>query len=60
MRIFHQEQGQATIEYVLVLGVVAGLAVIMISGFSVIIPQIVELMCPAVDTATTGVSCVGP
>lgn len=60
MKIFHQEQGQASFEYVLVLGVVAGLAVIMITGFSVLIPEIIELLCPAVDTADAAGSCVGP
>ena len=60
MRFLHQEQGEAGMEYVLVLGVVAGLALIMITGFSVLVPQVVEILCPAVDTAQSAVSCMDP
>ena len=58
MKFFRQEQGAAGIEYVLVLGVVAVLALIMLTGFRVLVPQVVELLCGAVDTAGTSGSCV--
>ena len=60
MKLFRQEQGQASFEYVLLLGLVAVIAVIMLSTFALLGPVVIELLCPAVDTAPTPESCVGP
>ena len=65
MGFFRREQGQAGIEYLLVVGaVVVVMVTAMIIGFATLVPQIVGLACPSVDTAvdpaaTVG-SCLGP
>ena len=58
MRLIVNEQGVATIEYVLVIVAAVALSA-MILGMTGITSQIVALVCPAVDTASTAGSCVG-
>ena len=53
MKLLREELGATAIEYVLTIGVVAGMALVLITGFKLVIPQVVELLCPAVDTAAT-------
>ena len=58
------EQGQNSFEYVLVVGaIVVALASLLILGFSLLLPEVLGLLCPSVDTsadpsATFG-SCLG-
>ena len=63
MRLWRQERGQGSLEYLLVVAtvvviIVGGLTV----GFAALMPQIAGLLCPAVDTAiaTAPNSCLGP
>ena len=58
MKLLRQELGVAGLEYVLVLGVVVVAMTLSLTGFKVLIPQVVELLCSAVDTAADGTSCV--
>ena len=57
-------RAQDTFEYLLVIGtVVVGMAAAIIAGFTLLLPEIVGLLCPAVDTAADPIatfkSCLG-
>jgi hypothetical protein len=59
------ERAQDTFEYLLVVGaVVVAMAAALIAGFALLLPEVVGLVCPAVDTAANPVatfkSCLGP
>ena len=55
MVFFRQEQGQNTIEYLLVVGtVVVVMLGAMIFGFQAFLPGVLGSLCPSVDTAPTG------
>ena len=59
MRLFRQQQGQSTFEYVLVVGAVGVvIAGILIAAFNVIVPQFAQLMCSSAGTAAA--SCLVP
>ena len=59
MRLLRQQQGQSTIEYVLVVGLVGVvIAAILLVGFGVIVNQFAGLMCSSVDTASIEPSCL--
>ncbi len=64
MKLWWQERGQGSIEYLLVVGTVVVLIVGGLSvGFAARVPHIAGLLCPAVDTANAAVaagSCLGP
>ena len=59
MKLFRQERGQASFEYVLVLATAVVVGVLMLTGFPLIMPQVAELLCPTVDPVVTG-TCVVP
>jgi hypothetical protein len=59
------ERAQDAFEYLLVVGaVVVAMAAALIAGFALLLPEVVGLVCPAVDTAANPVatfkSCLGP
>ena len=59
MKLLRQELGVVGMEYLLVLGVVVVAMTLSLTGFKVLIPQVVELLCSGVDTAAeAGSSCV--
>lgn len=58
MKLIWRECGIGTIEYLLVIAAAVALVAALFS-FTSIGPQLVELVCPAVDTAPTSSSCVG-
>ncbi len=57
-------RAQDTFEYLLVIGaVVVAMAAALIAGFTLLLPEIVGVVCPAIDTAADPVatfkSCLG-
>lgn len=59
------ERAQDTFEYLLVVGaIVVAMAAALIAGLALLLPEVVGLVCPAVDTAASPVatfkSCLGP
>jgi len=59
--LWRQERGQGSIEYLLVIATVVVVMVgLMTVDFAAIMPQIVGLICPAVDTAAAADSCLEP
>ncbi len=59
MKLLRQQQGQSTIEYVLVVGAVGVvIAGILMVGFGALVPQFAGLMCSSVDTASAAASCL--
>ncbi len=59
-RVLLREAGQDTFEYLLVIGAIAvALLGTLILGFQVLVPQIVDHVCPSVDTASNVVSTIG-
>ncbi len=62
MKSLRQERGQASVEYLLVVGTVVVVIVgAMAIGFAALVPQVAGLVCPAVDTASAAApnSCLG-
>ena len=63
MKSLRQQQGQGSVEYLLVVATVVVIIVgAMAVGFAAILPQVAGLVCPAVDTASAAApnSCLGP
>lgn len=59
-RLLLREGGQDTFEYLLAVGaIVAVMLGTLIIGFQVLVPQVVDHVCPSVDTASNVVSTVG-
>ena len=59
MMLLRQQQGQSTIEYVLVVGAVGVvIAAIFLVGFGVIVSQFAGVMCSSVDTASAAADCL--
>jgi hypothetical protein len=48
------DQAQQSFEYVLLLGVGAGMVGVLIAGFTLVLPQIAGLACPVVDPVGPG------
>ena len=62
MKLWRQEQGQGSVEYLLVVATVVVLIVgVLAVGFAALLPQVAGLVCPAVDTASAVAanSCLG-
>ena len=59
MRLLRQQEGQMGIEYLLVAGTVV---VAFVIGFQALMPEVVRnvvaIICPSVDTAAAGNSCL--
>ena len=63
MKLWRQERGQGSIEYLLVVATVVVIIVGALSiGFEALVPQVAGLLCPAVDTASAAAanSCLVP
>lgn len=63
--LFNGDQAQDSLEYLAATGaVVTALAIALIAGFALLLPEIVGLACPSVDTAVVPASapgtCLGP
>lgn len=58
MNLIHQERGFGTIEYLLTI-VAAVSLVVALFAFTSIGPELMQVVCTAVDTAPTSSSCVG-
>ena len=58
-RLGQEELSQNTIEYILVLGVfVTALAAAFIAGRDLVLPQILDMVCPTVDPVNLDGNCL--
>ena len=63
MKLWRQERGLGSIEYLLVIAAVVVVMVAILNfGFAALMPQVGGMLCPAVDTASAAApdSCLGP
>ena len=63
MKLWRQERGLGSIEYLLVIAAVVVVMVAILNfGFGALMPQVAGMLCPAVDTASAAApdSCLRP
>ena len=59
VKIFASQSGQDTVEYALVVGVMVFALVSGFLGFSLVVEQVLRMLCPSIDTATGIAATVG-